>query len=101
MGMRPITYDKLPAPAATEPAGPGCGRPISTESATAVTAISVWLSHGVSLAKVAAFLGDSKETVLSVYAHFMPSDDDRAREAMSAFFGGSCAPDVPGEPRHA
>ena len=59
------------------------------------TAASVWLSHGVSLAKVAAFLGNSKETVLSVYAHFMASDDDRAREAMIAFLGGSCAPDVP------
>jgi integrase len=59
------------------------------------TAASVWLSHGVSLAKVAAYLGDTKEVVLATYAHFMPSDDDRARDAMGAFFAGSCASDVP------
>jgi integrase len=59
------------------------------------TAASVWLSHGVSLAKVAAYLGDTKEVVLATYAHFMPSDDDRAREAMGAFFAGPCASDVP------
>jgi hypothetical protein len=38
--------------------------------------------------------------VLATYAHFMPSDDDRAREAMGAFFAApadsSCASDVPG-----
>lgn len=65
------------------------------------TAASTWLSAGVSLAKVAAYLGDTKETVLSVYAHFLPSDDDRAREVMNAFFAstteGSCARDVPGK----
>jgi integrase len=64
------------------------------------TAASVWLSYGVSLAKVAAYLGDTKEVVLATYAHFMPSDDDRARDAMGAFFAGpaasSCASDVPG-----
>ena len=43
------------------------------------TAAPVWLSHGASLAKVAAYLGDTKEVVLAAYAHFMPSDDDRAR----------------------
>ena len=60
----------------------------------------MWLSHGVSLAKVAAYLGDTKEVVLASYAHFMSSDDDRARETMGAFFGQAagtpCAPDVPG-----
>jgi len=50
------------------------------------TAASAWLSKGLSLAKVAAYLGDTKEVVLSTYAHFMPDDDDRAREIMSAFF---------------
>lgn len=65
------------------------------------TAASTWLSAGVSLAKVAAYLGDTKETVLSVYAHFLPSDDDRAREVMNSFFAGSsersCARNVPGK----
>ena len=61
---------------------------------------STSLPAGVSLAKVAACLGDTKETVLSVYAHFLPSDDDRAREVMNTFFAGtserSCARNVPG-----
>lgn len=50
------------------------------------TAASAWLSAGLSLAKVAAYLGDTKEVVLATYAHFMPDDDDRAREIMNAFF---------------
>jgi integrase len=50
------------------------------------SAASEWLSKGLSLAKTAAYLGDSKEVVLSVYAHFMPSDDDLAREIMNGFF---------------
>ena len=49
------------------------------------TAASAWLSAVLSLAKVAAYLGDTKEVVLATYAHFMP-DDDRAREIMTAFF---------------
>ncbi len=67
------------------------------------TAASAWLSAGLSLAKVAAYLGDTKEVVLATYAHFMPDDDDRAREIMNAFFArtregadhASCAPIVP------
>jgi integrase len=66
------------------------------------TAASAWLSAGLSLAKVAAFLGDTKEVVLATYAHFMADDDDRAREIMNAFFlpvsegpgDVSCATDV-------
>ena len=66
------------------------------------TAASAWLSAGLSLAKVAAYLGDTKEVILDTYAHFMPDDDDRARDIMNAFFlsgsggaaGGSCATDV-------
>jgi hypothetical protein len=54
------------------------------------------------LAKVAAYFGDTKEVVLATYAHFMPDDDDRAREIMNAFFSpvsegpgdASCATDV-------
>jgi len=66
------------------------------------TAASAWLSDGLGLARVAAYLGDTKEVVLATYAHFMPDDDDRAREIMNGFFGalsngpetGSCATDV-------
>jgi integrase len=52
------------------------------------TAASAWLSAGLGLPKVAAYLGDTKEVVLGAYAHFMPDDDDRAREIMNAFFEG-------------
>ena len=50
------------------------------------SAASQWLSNGLSLAKTAAYLGDTKEVVLSVYAHFLPTDDDLAREIMNGFF---------------
>jgi len=43
----------------------------------------------VRLAKVAAYLDDTKEVVLATYAHFMPDDDDRAREIMNAFFAST------------
>jgi integrase len=66
------------------------------------TAASAWLSAGLSLAKVAAYLGDTKQVVLVTYAHFMPDDDGRAREIMNAFFEhateGSCAADVQRRP---
>lgn len=55
------------------------------------TAASEWLSKELSLAKTAAYLGDTKEVVLSVYAHFMPSDDDLARDIMNGFFSGRAA----------
>jgi site-specific recombinase XerD len=70
------------------------------------TAASSWLSGGLSLAKVAAFLGDTQQVVLHTYSHFMPGDDNRARELMDAFFdsaetptGASSALDVPGGSR--
>jgi hypothetical protein len=44
------------------------------------------LSKGLGLAKAAAYLGYTKEVVLSVYAYFMPSDNDLAREIMNGFF---------------
>jgi hypothetical protein len=50
------------------------------------TAVSEWLSKGLSLAKTAAYLRDTKEVVLSVYAYFMPSGDNLAREIMNGFF---------------
>ena len=64
---------------------------------------SFWLSAGLSLAKVAAYLGDTKEVVLATYAHFMTDDDDRARQIMDEFFkapdSGPCALDVPSQAR--
>lgn len=50
------------------------------------TAASAWLSGGLGLPRVAAYLGDTKEVVLATYAHFMPDDDDRARDIMNVFF---------------
>jgi integrase len=58
------------------------------------TAASAWLSAGVGVPAVAAWLGDAQTTVLDTYAHFMPDDDDRGRRAMDEFFTRS-APDVP------
>lgn len=59
------------------------------------SAASEWLSKGLSLAKAAAYLGDTKEIVLSVYAHFMPADDDLARKIMNGFFERKNAPEMP------
>lgn len=58
------------------------------------TAASAWLSAGKSPAAVAAWLGDTVETVLAIYTHPMPGDDDSGRKAMDAFFTTS-APGVP------
>ncbi len=57
------------------------------------TAASAWLSAGVGVPAVAAWLGDTVATVLATYAHLMPDDTDRGRKAMDAFFSRS-APDV-------
>jgi integrase len=54
------------------------------------------LSNGVGLAKVAALMGDTKEVVLAVYAHFMPDDDDQVRSVMNSYFAGRGeTPEVP------
>jgi integrase len=58
------------------------------------TAASAWLAAGVGIAAVASWLGDTEQTVLATYAHFMPEDDDRGRRAMDLFFTRS-ALDVP------
>jgi integrase len=50
------------------------------------TAASAWLSAGLNIARVAAYLGDTVEVVLASYAHFMPDDDDQARQVMNTFF---------------
>lgn len=57
------------------------------------TAASAWLSAGVSIAAVAAWLGDTVQIVLRTYAHLMPDDDGAGRRAVDAFFTSS-APDV-------
>lgn len=57
------------------------------------TAASAWLSAGVGAPAVAAWLGDTVQTVYATYAHLMPDDDDTGRKAMDEFFR-ACAPDV-------
>lgn len=66
------------------------------------TAASTWLSHGLSLAKTAAYLGDTQEVILRTYSHFLPGDEDRARAIMDDWMTGALdsgetasAPDVP------
>ena len=44
---------------------------------------------------VAAWLGDTEQTVYAAYAHMMPDDTERGRKAMDVFFKSSSAPDVP------
>ena len=50
------------------------------------TAASIWLSKGADIVAVAAWLGDTVETVHRTYAHLMPDADDRGRTAMDEFF---------------
>jgi len=45
------------------------------------------LRHGVSLPQVAKILGDRKETVLKVYGHAVPDDEQRAADVMAALIG--------------
>ena len=52
------------------------------------TAVSVWLSRGISSKAVAEFIGDTEHTVISVYSHLMPDDRDKARRAMEDFMNG-------------
>jgi hypothetical protein len=50
------------------------------------TFASECLSNGLSLAKTAAYLGDTQQVVLATYSHFMPTDEDRARDILNGFF---------------
>jgi hypothetical protein len=50
------------------------------------TAASIWLSKGADIVAVAAWRGDTVETVHRTYAHLMPDADDRGRTAMDQFF---------------
>lgn len=63
------------------------------------TAASAWLSAGTAIVAVAAWLGDTAETVHRTYAHLMPDADVRERKAMNQFFKRTgderSAPDVP------
>ena len=62
------------------------------------TAASAWLSRGVDITAVAAWLGDTVATVYRYYAHMMPDADERGRNAMAGFFAelaADCALPVP------
>lgn len=50
------------------------------------TAASAWLGADADIVAVAAWLGDTVETVYRTYAHLMPDADDRGRKAMDQFF---------------
>lgn len=52
------------------------------------TAASAWLSAGLNPAKVAAYLGDTLQVVVNIYAHFLPEDDERARAVMGPSSAG-------------
>lgn len=50
------------------------------------TYASTLLSHGVSVAAAAEYLGHTPAVLLKTYAHLMPADHDRAREAIQSAF---------------
>jgi integrase len=65
------------------------------------TAASAWLRAGPDIVAVAAWPGDTVETVYQTYAHLMPDADDRGRKAIDQFFRRSgregSALDVPSD----
>jgi integrase len=74
--------------------------------ATRHTFASACLSDGLNPAKVAALIGDTLQVTLETYSHFLPDDDNRAREILGRFFSpvpapdpSACASDVPGAAR--
>lgn len=61
------------------------------------TYASAQLRAGVDVVRVAAWLGDTVDTVVKTYAHLMPDDDEAdGRAAVDGFFR-PCAPDVPSQ----
>ena len=52
------------------------------------TAASAWLAAGVGITAVAAWLGDTEQTILATYAHLMPDDGDRGRKPWTCFSPG-------------
>jgi integrase len=65
------------------------------------TAASAWLSAGADIVAVAAWLGDTVETVYKTCAHLMPDADNRGRKAIDQSFRQSgregSALDVPSD----
>ena len=60
------------------------------------TAASAWLSGGADIVAVAAWLGDTVQTVHGTYAHLMQDADARGRKAMHSFLARApTALDVP------
>ncbi len=59
------------------------------------TAASAWLSAGADIVAVAAWLGDTVETVYQTYAHLMPDADERGCKASTSSSGD---PDTRGVP---
>lgn len=45
-------------------------------------AVSAMLAHGVSVAEVAAYVGDAVETITSTYTHFLRDSEARAKQAL-------------------
>jgi integrase len=79
--------------------GSGAGARLNGFHVTRHTFASACLSDGPNPAKVAALLGDTPEVTLSTYAHFLPDDDDRAREILGSFFRPADRPSARNAPR--
>ena len=73
-------------------AGPGAG---GGHARLRHTYASVQLAAGTAPSDVAAWLGDSVAVLLETYAHYMPGNENRARAAVSAFFGRADEQNVP------
>jgi integrase len=62
----------------------GRGHPVGSLHILRHTAASLALTAGVPVHIVAARLGDDPKTVLSTYAHLLPSSDEVAAERVAA-----------------
>ena len=51
-------------------------------------AVSNMLGRGVSIVEVAAYVGDSSETIMSTYAHFLRDSRSFAKSAMDQALSG-------------
>jgi len=91
----PLVAAALPGRAGVPDRGPR----LNGFHVTRHTFASACLSDGLNPAKVAALLGDTLEVTLDTYAHFLPDNDDRAREILGSFFRPADRPsaqNVPG-----
>jgi integrase len=59
------------------------------------TFASLQLQAGNDPVSVADWMGDTPAVVLATYAHFLPGREDSGRSAVSAYFGGASARNVP------